>query len=79
MHQGQGLSRHPVWDAYNDEELKFMKAMCEVPIGKVPNKSNVMTSYIIYIVKEDDHGSLKIKARIASHDKKRRRQEHAEN
>ena len=35
-HQAQGLPAHSVWDACTDEEIKFMKTVREVPIGKVP-------------------------------------------
>ena len=51
LHQAQGLPPHPVWNAYNDEEVKFMKNVRKVPIEKVPKNSNVITSHVIYKVK----------------------------
>ena len=58
-------SPRPVWNAYSDEELKFLKNVREVPIHEVPKNSNTMTSHVIYKVKENDDGSFKMKARIA--------------
>ena len=54
MHQAQGLLPHPVWNAYNDEEVKFMKTVRKVPIEKVPKNLIVITSQVIYKVKEND-------------------------
>ena len=42
-----------------------MKTVCEVPIRKVPENLN-----IIYKVRENDDGSLKMKTRIALHGNK---------
>ena len=65
LHQAEGLPPHPVWNAYHDEELKFLRTVREVPIDQVPKNSNIITSHVIYKIKENNVGSLKIKARIA--------------
>ena len=70
IHQAEGLPPHPVWNAYKEEESKFMKTVREVSIDKVPKDSNVITSHVIYKVKANDNGSLKMKARIAPHGNK---------
>ena len=39
VHQAEGLSPHPVWYAYHDEELKFLKTVREIQVDKVPKNS----------------------------------------
>ena len=51
LHQAEGLPLHPVWNAYHNEELKFLKAVREVPIHEVRKNSNIITSHLIYKVK----------------------------
>ena len=70
LHQAEGLPPHPVWNAYRDEVLKFLKTVREVPIHEVPKNSSTITSHVIYKVKENDDGSFKMKARIAPHGNK---------
>ena len=47
-----------------------MKTVREVQIEKVPKNSNIITSHVIYRVKENNDGSLKMRARIAPHGNK---------
>ena len=70
LHHAEGLPSHPLWNAYKDEEQKFMKTVREIPINKVPKNSIIMTGHVIYKVKGNDDGSLKMKARIAPHGNK---------
>ena len=57
LHQAEGLPPHRVWNAYRDEEIKFLKTFREIPIHKVQKNSIIITSRITYKVKNDD-GSL---------------------
>lgn len=71
MHNhAEGLPPHPVWNAYKDEEGKFMETVREVPVDKVPKSANIITNYVIYNVKAEDDGTLKMEARIAPHGNK---------
>ena len=47
LHQVEGLPPHPVWNAYQEEQQKFMKTVREVPIHKIPKDSNIITSHVI--------------------------------
>ena len=47
-----------------------MKTVCEESVNKVPKGSNLITSHVIYKVKANDDGPLKMKARIAPHGNK---------
>ena len=38
LHQAEGLPLHPVWNAYLDEKLKFLKPL-KIPIDKAPKNS----------------------------------------
>ena len=67
LHKAKGLPPHPVWDAYLDEETKFLKNVRKVPVIKVPKNSNIIFSHTIYKFKANDDASLKLKARIAPH------------
>ena len=41
-------------------------------VSKVPKDSNIITSHVLYKVRANDNGSLKLKARIAPHGNKDR-------
>ena len=47
LHQSKGLPVHPTWNAYIDEELKFLDIVCKVPIHEVPKNSSIITSHVI--------------------------------
>ena len=70
LNHAEGLPPHSVWNAYQKEKSKFMKTVREVSVDKVPKGSNVITSHVIYKVKANDDGKLKMKARIAPHGNK---------
>ena len=68
LHQAQGLFPNLKWEAYNHEELNFLKTVREVSIDKVPKNLKVITRLVIYKVIENEDTSLKIKDRIAPHE-----------
>ena len=57
FHQALSLPQHPVWNAYKDEESKFLCTVRQVHIKRVPEASD----------KVSDYNSLKIGAKIAPH------------
>lgn len=57
-------------NAYLKEEESFEKQVDEVHDIKVPKNANVITSQVLYKVKELDDGSKIVKARIAPHGSK---------
>ena len=65
LHHVEGFYPHPVWNAYLEEEFKFMKTVREVPINDVPKNANVITSHVIYKIEANEDGTFKMKARIA--------------
>ena len=66
-HQAQGFDQYPLLNAYKAEEETFLKTVRPVTHDKVPKGSNVISSHTLYKVKQNDDGSLKLKARIAPH------------
>ena len=70
LHEVEGLPPHPIWNAYNEEKAKFLKTVQKVSLDKIPKYSNIITSPVIYKFKENDDGSLMVKARIAPHGNK---------
>jgi len=74
-HQAQGLPDFPLQNAYAIEQKKFTDTVKEIHAKSVPNNSNVITSHVIYKIKANDDGSLKMKARIAPHGNKDRDRE----
>lgn len=50
------------------KQLKFMKTVRKAPIEKVPENSNIITYHLICKFKENDGGSLKMKAKIAAYE-----------
>ena len=63
--QARGLPQHPVWNAYRDEESKFLRTVRKISMEKIPRNANVITSHVIYKVKVNNDGSLKMKFRTA--------------
>ena len=45
-----------------------MKTVRKAPIEKVPENSNIITYHLICKFKENDGGSLKMKAKIAAYE-----------
>lgn len=67
LHHAKVESPHPAWNAYREEEIKFMKTVREVAINDVPQNANIITNHVIYKVKANVDGTLKMKAQIATH------------
>lgn len=66
-HQAQGFEQFPILNAYRVEEEDFKKNVESVKRSCVPPGSNVISSHVIYKVKMNEDGSLKLKALIAPH------------
>ena len=66
-HQAQGFDQYPLVNAYKAEDETFLKTVRPVTHDNVPKGSNVISSHTLYKVKQNDDGSLKLKARIAPH------------
>ena len=48
LQQVEGLPPHPVWNACQEEQQKFMKTVREVPIHKIPKETDIISSHVIY-------------------------------
>ena len=59
------ITQHPVWSTCRDKESTFVRTVRKVSMEKIPRNANVITSHVIYEVKVNDDGPLKMKARIA--------------
>ena len=66
-HQAPGFEQFTLVNAYKVEEETFLKAVRPVTHEHIPAGSNVICSHVLYKVKQNDNGSLKLKARIAPH------------
>ena len=69
-YQAEGLPSFPLINAYVDEESKFKDNVRVIDMSEVPRNANVITSHVLYKVKANDDGSMKMKARIAPHGNK---------
>lgn len=67
IHQAQGFDQFPLVNAYKAEEETFLKTVRPVSKCKIPPASNIINSHVLYKVKQNDDGTLKLKARIAPH------------
>lgn len=67
IHEAQGFDQFPLVNAYKAEEETFLKTVRPVLKSKVPPSSNIINSHVLYKIKQNDDGSLKLKARIAPH------------
>ena len=67
LHQAQGFEQFPLVTSYNREEESFVKTVKIVSRDEVPPQANVIGSHVLYKLKLNDDGSLKLKARIAPH------------
>ena len=65
INQVEGLPPYLERDAYQEEQQKFMKAVREVSVHTIPKDSSTITSHVTCKVKQNDGGSLKMKARVA--------------
>lgn len=66
-HQAQGFEQYTLNKSYDAEETSFLNTVKIVPHSDVPSDANIVNSHVLYKVKNNDDGSLKLKARIAPH------------
>lgn len=66
-HQAQGFEQFPLINSYKQEEETFLKSAEIIPSHKIPAGANIISSHTLYKVKQEDDGSLIMKARIAPH------------
>ena len=69
-HHAQDFDQYPLINACKEEEGTFLKTVRPVPHNKIPPGSNIISSHTLYKLKQNDDGSLKLKARIAPHGNK---------
>ena len=69
-HHAQGLPSSVIENAYTAEEDSFLQNCERVHYSDVPANANVVSSHVIYKVKDLDDHSLHCKARIAPHGNK---------
>ena len=67
LHHAEGLPSFITANSYSIEEHNFLKHCISVHRSKVPTNANVISSHILYKIKQRDDGSLTCKARIAPH------------
>ena len=72
LHQAQGLPSHITTNAYESEEKNFLKHCTRVYVSEVPPDANIISSHLLYKIKELDDGSRMCRGRIASHGNKDR-------
>ena len=70
LNHAQGLPPSVTKKAYLSEEESFLNNCKLVHRTKVPGNANVISSHVLYKIKELDDGTLKCKARIAPHGNK---------
>jgi len=66
-HQAQGFEQFPLVKAYDAEEETFIETVKIFARDDVPDHANVINSHFLYKLKQEDDGTLKLKARIAPH------------
>ena len=70
LHEAQALPSCVTHNAYKKEESSFLKTVQLVHISDVPENENVITSHVLYKVKDCDDRKRLMKARIAPHGNK---------
>jgi len=70
LHQAQGLPPFVTQNAYMAEEESFLKTVRHVNLEEIPQGANIISSHVLYKVKDRDDGTRIIKARIAPHGNK---------
>lgn len=63
----QGFEQSVINNAKDAEEASFIKSIMIVLRDCIPSGSNVVNSHTVYKTNTNDKGSLKLRARIASH------------
>lgn len=70
LHQAEDLPVRTLRNGYISEETNFKETVSEISVSDVPKGAIIKTSHVIYNVKQNDDGSLKMKAQIAPHGNK---------
>lgn len=65
LSQSQGIPTSVTANAYENEQTKFLQTCKRVHVSQVPSNSNVISSHVLYKIKQLDDDSLMCKARIA--------------
>lgn len=65
QHQAQVLQSHVLYTAYCAEEESFKKQISVIARSELPPGANLICSHVIYKIKVEDDGMLKMKARFA--------------
>lgn len=68
-HHAQGFEQKAIFKAYESEEQNYIKTVKLVHRKQVPHDANIVLSHVLYMIKVEDDESLRLKARIAPHDK----------
>lgn len=66
-HRAQGFEHYTLKNSYNHEDESFWKSVKNVAVSDLPTDANVIDSNVLFKVKQNDDGSLKMTARIARH------------
>ena len=66
-HHSKGFDQFPLVTSFKTEEETFLRTVKQVAKKDVLAGANIIGSHTIYKMKQNDDGSLKLKARIASH------------
>lgn len=72
LNHAEGLPEFVTQNAYAKEESSFLANAEKVHVSNVPKDANVITSHVLYKVKQVDDGTKILKARIAPHGNKDR-------
>jgi len=70
LYQAQALPPFITQNAYDKEENAFLKTVRPVHVSEIPERANIITSHVLYKVKNCDDGTQIMKARIAPHGNK---------
>ena len=68
-YQADGLPSH-TYNVFVTEQDGFLKTCTKIHVSKVPENANVISTHVMYKIKELDDGSRICKARIARHGNK---------
>lgn len=67
LHQCEGFDQHVIMKAYDKEERSYLEHVQPAQRRQIPHDANIVRSHVVYKLKVEDDGSLKLKARIAPH------------
>lgn len=61
-YQAQGFEQYTLKNFYDAKKTSFLKTVKTVPHSGLPSDANIVKSHVLYKVKKNDDGSLKLKA-----------------